>query len=257
MIRIRHSFLLVPAISLLSACGGGSSSGGGGGTPEEPTPGNPAPIAATCDGSRMTITDPGTTQVTVPEGCTSLSAVAIGGGGGNGGVSVNDGKVGDLSGDKGALSRTSVAVVPGEAVTVIVGRGGQRGINVGFLGRDERLGAIGGAGGAGANDGQDGTNGEDGIAIIRPYGGGGGGGGGGSTRVFSESAGTIVHAAGGDGGAGHDCGLLCSSGGTGGQGGSATGGSGNPGNNATAHGQGGVRGDKSGGGGAAILTFTD
>ena len=71
----------------------------------------------------------------VPAGVTSISAVAVGGGGGGGGVT--DGSNGGGGGGGGALAYVnSIAVTPGETLTVVVGAigAGGAGLNVGTSG---------------------------------------------------------------------------------------------------------------------------
>ena len=67
-------------------------------------------------------TTPGTTNFVVPDGVTSISAVVVGGGGG-GGNDTDNTEPGSGGGGGGLAYQTSIAVTPGESLTVVVGSG--------------------------------------------------------------------------------------------------------------------------------------
>ena len=122
-------------------------------------------------------TTAGTYTFTVPNGCTSISAVVVGGGGG--GAGCDGGQVrGETNngGGGGGLAYGTIAVTPGETLTVVVGNGGNAG------GDD-------GNGGAGISSDITGT--------ATHYGGGGGGG---NTSLSGEFPGTGGVGGGGNGG---------------------------------------------------------
>lgn len=159
-------------------------------------------------------TSAGTFTFTVPNGCTSISAVCIGGGGG--GASSQDSDETGAGGGGGALAyQTSIAVTPGESLTVVVGSAGAAGAGGGNNG---------GAGGQ-SNINRSGTN------LVAANGGAGG-----QWRGGAAAGGTVATGTGGSGGSGGAGSDRNPSGGTntGGGGGGAGGYSGNGGNGGSA-----------------------
>jgi len=159
-------------------------------------------------------TTAGTFTFTVPNGCTSISAVVIGGGGG--GASSQDSDETGAGGGGGALAyQTSIAVTPGESLTVVVGSAGAAGA---------AGGNNGGAGGQ-SNINRSGTN------LVAANGGAGG-----QWRGGAAAGGTVATGTGGSGGSGGAGSDRNPSGGTntGGGGGGAGGYSGNGGNGGSA-----------------------
>lgn len=163
---------------------------------------------------------PGTYTWTVPDGVTSVSAVAVGGGGG--GASGAKSQAGGCGGGLGWM--TSIPVTPGETHTITVGAGGVGGssatVGNGGAGGSSSFGSVfsvtGGLGGAG----EDRTNGGG-----SPTGADGGGvGGDASTSPFASQM------MGGGGAAGYSgkggCGGVNVTTGQGGQDGEGGGGSG-------------------------------
>lgn len=136
-------------------------------------------------------TSAGTNTFTVPAGCTSISAVCIGGGGGGAGSDGQPRNQGNTGGGGGALAYGTIPVTPGETLTVTVGSGGNAGANGG------------GAGGTGGD-----TTISRGATVLIRGGGGGGGtyrgtaGGSAGTRTYDAS---VTSTGGGDGGAGGTC----------------------------------------------------
>jgi hypothetical protein len=126
----------------------------------------------------------------VPDGVTSISVDASGAQGGTGGdctqPSICDNGAGGLGG-AGARVTTTLAVTPGETLTVIVGGAGANATDV-----------TGGAGGFGSGTG--GTGGDSGDQRPGENSSGSGGGGGGSSAVLRGTTALIVAAAGGGGG---------------------------------------------------------
>lgn len=182
-------------------------------------------------------TSSGTFTFVVPAGVTSISAVCVGGGGG-GGNDTDDTEPGSGGGGGGLAYQASIAVTPGESLTVVVGSGG--GSNTaGGQSRIHRSGtnlvaANGGGGGQSPDDGN--AGGAGGTVVV----GTGGAGGNGGTTSDGPSNG-----AGGGGAGGYS--------GTGGTGQSA---SGTPASTASTTGGGGGGGQNAGGGGVGILGTT-
>lgn len=168
----------------------------------------------------------GSQSFTVPAGVTSISVVCIGGGGGGAGCAGNV-NLGPGGGGGGALRYVnSIAVTPGESLTVAVGAGGAGGPvgqNNGSAGgtssvsrggttlcsADGGAGGIGGgAGGAGASTGTGtgGNGGAGGTGGGNAAGGAGGGAGGysgnGGDGDAGNSNGNSTGGAGGAGGGG-------------------------------------------------------
>lgn len=131
----------------------------------------------------------------VPVGISAITVKTWGAGGGGGG---SDGRLGG-SGGGGAYATSTLAVIPGETLTIAVGGGGGAG----------SLGAGIGGGVAGYNGG--GVGGNAGSAGQS----GGGGGGGGYSGVLRATTPLIVAAGGGGGGGGGNL----AAGGSGGSGG--------------------------------------
>jgi hypothetical protein len=179
-------------------------------------------------------TTPGTYTFTVPLGTTSISAVVVGGGGG-GGNDTNPDEAGSGGGGGGLAYQTSIAVTPGESLTVVVGAGGgsdtaggQSNIN---RSGTNLVAANGGGRGQSPDDGN--AGGAGGTVVV---GTGGAGGAGGATT------GTNTQGSGGGGAGGYS-----GTGGTG-QDGDTT-----PAATAGAGGGGGGGGQNAGGGGVGIL----
>ena len=179
-------------------------------------------------------TTPGTYTFIVPLGTTSISAVVVGGGGG-GGNDTNPDEAGSGGGGGGLAYQTSIAVTPGESLTVVVGAGGgsdtaggQSNIN---RSGTNLVAANGGGRGQSPDDGN--AGGAGGTVVV---GTGGAGGAGGATT------GTNTQGSGGGGAGGYS-----GTGGTG-QDGDTT-----PAATAGAGGAGGGGGQNAGGGGVGIL----
>ena len=145
-------------------------------------------------------TTPGTYSWTVPEGVTSISVVAVGGGGGA--ISAQN----DVSGGGGgALAYgNNIPVLPGQTYTVVVGAGG-----VGLAGNPSYFKDVNtvyaGGGGQGGIGNQSGTaNPGAGGTFNSPYGGGGVGGVGGPGGGYGGGGGGAggYAGAGGAGGSG-------------------------------------------------------
>jgi len=142
---------------------------------------------------------PGTYSFTIPNGVTSISAVAVGGGGGGGGNSGVSGP-GSSAGGGGGLGWTNnISVTPGEVITISVGQGGAAGTSAnptsgldsyieingnrvvegsgGERGTSNTNSASGGSGGGFIGDGG-GNGGNGGNARNNGAGAGGGGAGG-------------------------------------------------------------------------------
>jgi len=175
-----------------------------------------------------------TTTFTVPAGCTSISAVCVGGGGG-GGNDTNPDEAGSGGGGGALAYQTSIAVTPGESLTVVVGSGGGSNTNGGdsYIQRSGTNLVRAGGGGRGQSP-DDGNAGGSGGTVITGIGGAGGAGG--------NTTGTNTQGAGGGGAGGY----------------SGTGGTGQAGNLSAAAtngsgGGGGGGGQNAGGGGVGIL----
>ena len=179
-------------------------------------------------------TTAGTFTFTVPNGCTSISAVVIGGGGGGGNDAASD-EPGSGGGGGGLAYQASIAVTAGESLTVVVGAGG--GSNT--AGGQSRI-SRGGTNLVAANGGNPGQSPDDGNA-----GGTGGtvvvgtGGAGGNGGVTADGN---TQGAGGGGAGGYS-----------GVGGTGQSGSSTPASTAGAGGAGGGGGRNAGGGGVGIL----
>jgi hypothetical protein len=176
-------------------------------------------------------TTAGTYTFTVPNGCTSISAVVVGGGGGGAGCDgaqvrneTNNG------GGGGGLAYGTIAVTPGETLTVVVGAGGP-------AGGDDSNGLVGG----------DSTIIRSGTTLLS----GGGGAGGqyrsqGFTSAGGASGGTARIGGGSGGNSGAGSGV---SGATGGGGAGGYSGNGGNGGAQSAAGSAGAGGGAGGGGG--------
>lgn len=133
---------------------------------------------------------PGTYNFVVPAGVTSISAVAVGGG--RGGGTYYGGAGGNLR------YKNSIAVTPGETLTVIVGAGGAGATGTASTG-----------GGVGSNSSIDrsGTSlllaGGGGQTTTEVFDGGGTGGNGGLGRTATGTYGTVYFGGGGGGGGGY------------------------------------------------------
>ena len=176
-------------------------------------------------------TTAGTYTFTVPNGCTSISAVVVGGGGG--GAGCDGGQVrGETNngGGGGGLAYGTIAVTPGETLTVVVGNGGN----------------------AGGDDGNGGAGGNTTIVISGTtlLSGGGGAGGQyrseGATSAGGASGGTARIGGGSGGNSGTGSGV---SGATGGGGAGGYSGNGGNGGARNAGGSAGAGGGAGGGGG--------
>lgn len=92
-----------------------------------------------------TYTSPGTTSFTVPNGIYSITVSVYGAGGGAGSIYFcGDGWVGGGGSSGGYLTNQTVAVTPGESLSVVVGTGGPGG----FVGGSCQAGQNGTAGGS-------------------------------------------------------------------------------------------------------------
>jgi hypothetical protein len=203
------------------------------------------PASETLPVGQQAYTTAQTTTFTVPNGCTSISAVCIGGGGGGGGSDSRS--EGTQGGAGGALCYGTIAVTPGEQLTIVVGSGGN--------------------GGGSGNDGSNGGNtsiSRGATALLTANGGSGGnerstGAVGAATYTVNT---TFVTSSGGGNGGG--CNGSSNSGGAGGGGAggySGNGGTGGGGTTGASAGQGGGSGGGghttsglgAGGGGTGIL----
>lgn len=212
---------------------------------------SPAALAAT-----VNLSTPGTQNWTVPAGVTSINIVAIGGGGGGGW---------GAAGGHGGQVTSTLAVTPGQSLTINIGAGGggtasegggggaSTSINPGTANQIIAGGGGGGAGGAGGNG--DGSNGADGAGApgTGGHGGTGGTGGAGGINVGRPTCSAATAGGNGNGGAGGAGGTdnAGRAGGSGGAGvGSGTGGAGAhiPGFCAPGGGGGGYGGGGGGGG---------
>lgn len=176
-------------------------------------------------------TSSGTFTFTVPAGCTSISAVCIGGGGGGGGSDARS--EGMQGGAGGALCYGTIPVTPGESLTVTVGNGGNGGGqgNNGSNGGNTSItrGATALLTANGGNGGQERSTGSNGQstytigATVTNSGGGNGGGCNGSASTGGSGGGGAggYSGAGGTGGGG-TTGASAGSGGGGGGGGHTT-----------------------------------
>lgn len=157
-------------------------------------------------GKQAAFTIPGTYTWIVPEGVTSISAVAVGGGGGAWDRTSGSAGTWGSSGAGGSLRyKTTIPVTPGEQLTVIVGAAGTNsktsyGVNGGYSyikrGTATLLQANGGRSG--------GASGSNSVTNTTAGGVGDGGGDGGNGVYYSEFAGGGGGAGGysGNGGAG-------------------------------------------------------
>jgi hypothetical protein len=184
----------------------------------------------------VAFTTAGTTSWTVPTGVTSVSAVVVGGGGGGGGHSTTNVAGSGGGGGGGLRWINTLAVTPGETITVVVG-----------------------AGGTGSATTTGGTGGTSSLArgasnLINATGGSGGPYTGATTIAAAGGSGSTIggNIGGGNGGAGG----VGTSGNDGGGGGGAGGYSGNGGAGNTAANVGGSAGAGGGGGGGGAANAT-
>jgi hypothetical protein len=141
------------------------------------------PTSETAAVGQQAYTTAGTYTFTVPGGVTSISAVCIGGGGGGGGSEDSDEPGG--GGGGGALAyQSSIAVTPGESLTVVVGAGGVSGnpSGNGGAGGQSRIhrsetNLVAANGGGGGNHGRNSTTAAAGGTVVTGTGGAGGSGG--------------------------------------------------------------------------------
>ena len=199
-------------------------------------------FGANVNGQTPTVTSPpgpGTWSMTLPCDVTSIQVQAWGGGGGGYGDNTNDGVVG-RGGGGGGYTIGTIAVTPGQVITVIVGAAGTAGST------------NGGAGGASS------------YSTFTANGGGGGtltAGGTGGTASGGTSNFTGFIGGTGSGSTGGSGGNAGSAGGSGGAGGTI---GGNGGNGSNPGGGGGSSGDRSGnsrtggsgGEGRVTITYT-
>jgi len=150
------------------------------------TPNQSVTVSQAVGEQTTTYNSVGTSTFTVPAGVTSIQLTVIGGGGGGGGCDSSPGSAGRA----GARTSGTLAVSPGQVLTISVGSGGGGGSS-------DQGSAPGGAGGTN-NLGYSGGRGS--AAGPTPLSGGGGGGGAASAVLVNGSP-TVV-AAGGGGGAG-------------------------------------------------------
>jgi hypothetical protein len=224
----------------------------------------PTGVTGTDGVGQIQYTTAQTTTFTVPAGVYSISAVCVGGGGGGGG-SEDDDETGGGGGGGALAYQASIAVTPGESLTVVVGAAGAAGAGGGGnggAGGQSRI-SRGGTNLVAANGGNGGVHrgaGGTGGTVATGTGGAGGAGGAGSNRASNNAGGG--GGAGGYSGAGGAGGSAANTGGsTAGTGGGGGGGGGGT-NNATRGGGGvgifvaganGTRGlaNASGGGGSS------
>ncbi|PKL45028.1 MAG: hypothetical protein CVV41_02770 [Candidatus Riflebacteria bacterium HGW-Riflebacteria-1] len=131
---------------------------------------------------------------TVPDGVTSVDYLVVGGGGAGGGA-YNGREFGGGGGAGGMITGT-MAVIPGQAISITVGAGGAGANNLpGDDGSASSFGAIAAAGGGGGGKGEVGA-----IAVGRD--GSSGGGGGSSSALPNPPGGSGITGQGNAGGAG-------------------------------------------------------
>jgi len=126
---------------------------------------------------------------TVPAGVTSVTVEAFGAEGGDGG-SCTSGEfcvAAGGTGGRGARVTTTLAVAPGETLSVVVGGAGEPGADL--------AGGVAGSGYGAGGDGGASGNDADGSTVSA-----GGGGGGGASAVVRAGAALVVAAGGGGGG---------------------------------------------------------
>ena len=151
------------------------------------TPSQSVTVSQAVGPQTTTYNSVGTNTFTVPAGVTSIQLTVIGGGGGGGGADAQPGSAGRA----GARVSGTLAVTPGQILTVSVGSGGGGGSSVagsapGGPGGTNSLGYSGGSGSAAGGSGSS----------------GGGGGGGAASAVLVNGSPTVVAAGGGGGGGG-------------------------------------------------------
>ena len=177
--------------------------------------------------SQVLFTTTGTQNWTVPVGIYEISAVCVGaGGGGGGGESGRD--EGVSGGAGGGLAYGTIAVTPGEILTIVVGAGGNGGASqssgsaggASTISRGATVLLSGGGGGAGQERSTATVTGGASTGTARTGGGAGGNSGGNSTDTGSGGGGAGGYSA--AGGAGGTTGAGSSSTGGGGGGGGAT-----------------------------------
>ncbi len=188
------------------------------------------PASETFPVGQQAYTTAGSFTFTVPNGCTSISAVCVGGGGGGGGG--ESGRDDGVSGGAGgALCYGTIPVTPGESLTIVVGSGGTGGgsANNGNAGGTTSIArgvtnlitAVGGGGGQARSTAtvNGGTRSVD-ASVTNSGGGNGGNSGGNSTDTGSGGGGAGGYS--GNGGAGGTTGNGSAGAGGGGGGGGAT-----------------------------------
>ncbi len=188
------------------------------------------PASETFPVGQQAYTTAGSFTFTVPNGCTSISAVCVGGGGGGGGG--ESGRDDGVSGGAGgALCYGTIPVTPGESLTIVVGSGGNGGgsANNGNAGGTTSIArgvtnlitAVGGGGGQARSTAtvNGGTRSVD-ASVTNSGGGNGGNSGGNSTDTGSGGGGAGGYS--GNGGAGGTTGNGSAGAGGGGGGGGAT-----------------------------------
>lgn len=165
----------------------------------------------------------------VPTNVFRLDIEAWGGGGGGGGVgSAGNGSAG--GGGGGGYARSTLDVVPGQIIPVVIGAAGSAGVagGAGGAGGTTTVAGLTAAGGGGGSANTGGTGGSGGTAsggVISVPGAGGGGGYLSGTGIGASGGGSTAGGAGGNGGIGPG-----SAGGIPGGGGGGTGSTGvNPG----------------------------
>ena len=142
-------------------------------------PGIPSSVTQVLPVGQQQYTTPGTFTFTVPNGITSISAICVGGGGGGAGTDVSNLSGG--GGGGGALAyQTTIAVTPGETLSVTVGTGG-----------------VGGAPNVAGSAGGNSNISRGATTLIRANGGSGG-----SVGATGGAGGTVVTGTGGSGGSG-------------------------------------------------------
>ncbi|MEU0571671.1 glycine-rich domain-containing protein [Nonomuraea sp. NPDC005983] len=97
-------------------------------------------------------TTPGTYTFTVPTGVSRIHVALTGGGGGGGFATANPGSYGDGGGGGGATANCTLAVRPGDLLTITVGTGGDRSPVAAAPGRKTTI-SYPNAGGASASGG--------------------------------------------------------------------------------------------------------
>jgi hypothetical protein len=151
------------------------------------TPSQSVTVSQAVGAQTTTYNSVGTNTFTVPAGVTSIQLTVIGGGGGGGGADSSPGSAGRT----GARASGTLAVSPGQILTLSVGSGGSGGTSD----QGSAPGGVGGTNSLGYSGGRGSAAGPTPIS-------GGGGGGGAASAVLVNGSPIVVAAGGGGGGGG-------------------------------------------------------